>query len=130
MFVLRTIPDSNQIRQWIRDHDAKSACVVGAAWSGLEVAESLHHRGLKVSVLELAPQVMPGMDAEMTVPLRSALVKAGVTLVTGEGIASVTPGVPGVSGLNVATSKGSNIPAGPYTGRLCNTDRVWGRRAA
>jgi NADPH-dependent 2,4-dienoyl-CoA reductase/sulfur reductase-like enzyme len=133
VFVLRTIPDSNQIKQWITDHNAKSATVIGAAWAGLEVAEALHGRGLKVNVLELAPQVlgdppsvrlssvlisgcglpqvMPLMDEEMTIPLKMRMLNNGVNLVTGEGVAAIHPGDDGCA-LKVLTSKGTSIPSG------------------
>ena len=89
VFVLRTIPDGNQIRQWIADHKARSVCVVGAAWAGLEVADALKARGLDVTVLELAPQILPLFDGEMTTPMRLAMQAAGVNVVTGDALASV-----------------------------------------
>ncbi len=65
IFVLRTIPDSRVMRQWIETHPAKSALVVGAGFIGLEIAENLKRRGLKVAMLEMLSQVMPPLDPEM-----------------------------------------------------------------
>jgi len=51
IFVLRTVPDSNEIRNWIQKRGAKSAVVCGGGFIGLEVAENLAHKGLKVDML-------------------------------------------------------------------------------
>jgi pyruvate/2-oxoglutarate dehydrogenase complex dihydrolipoamide dehydrogenase (E3) component len=107
---------AHQIRQWITDHNAKSVCVVGAAWAGLETADALRHRGLDVMVLELAPQVMPLFDEEMTTPLKLAMQAAGVKVITGDALARVTPlpqpsdGTAGPGGLELCTSKGFTFP--------------------
>jgi len=60
-----------------------AAVVVGASFIGLEIAEALAKRGAATTLLELAPQVLPVMDAEMTVPLRATLEAHGVVVQTG-----------------------------------------------
>ena len=90
IFVLRTIPDSRRIRDWIRDHGARRAVVVGAGFIGLEMAENLVARGLEVTVIEMAPQVLPPFDPEMAVPIEGHLRAKGVALHLGDGVASFT----------------------------------------
>jgi NADPH-dependent 2,4-dienoyl-CoA reductase/sulfur reductase-like enzyme/rhodanese-related sulfurtransferase len=87
IFVLRTIPDSNEIRSWIECQDARSAVIVGAGFVGLEMAENLVHRGLGVTVIELADQVMPPLDPEMARPVEERLRERGVDLRLGDGVA-------------------------------------------
>lgn len=54
------------------------ALVIGGGYIGLEMAEQLLRRGLKVSVVEMAGQLMPAaLDAEMAVPLAESLQTAG-----------------------------------------------------
>jgi NADPH-dependent 2,4-dienoyl-CoA reductase/sulfur reductase-like enzyme len=79
----------SRISAWIESTSVRRVCVVGAAWAGLETAEALHARGLHVTLLELAPQIMPVVDEEMTVPLRLAIQAAGVDVITGDGIAGI-----------------------------------------
>ncbi len=57
---------------------AKSACVVGGGFIGLELVENLRHRGLQVHLVELLDQVMPPMDWEMTQPILQELRINGV----------------------------------------------------
>lgn len=87
IFVVRTIPDSRQIRNWIDAKSAKSAVVVGGGFIGLEMAENLVHRGLSVTVVEMLDQVMPPLDPEMARPVQEHLEKHGVKVALGDGVA-------------------------------------------
>jgi len=80
IFVLRTIPDSRRIREWIASRAAHRALVVGGGFIGLEMAENLTHRGLEVTILEAAPHVLPPFDPEMAVPVEAHLRAHGVRL--------------------------------------------------
>jgi NADPH-dependent 2,4-dienoyl-CoA reductase/sulfur reductase-like enzyme len=68
IFTLRSIPDTRLINEWIAQHAARTAMIVGGGFIGLEMAENLKHFGLTVTVVEILPQVMPPMDAEMVSP--------------------------------------------------------------
>jgi NADPH-dependent 2,4-dienoyl-CoA reductase/sulfur reductase-like enzyme len=54
IFTLRNIPDTLRIKDYVDKMNPKRAVVVGAGFIGLEVAENLHMRGIKVTVVELA----------------------------------------------------------------------------
>ena len=62
---LWTIPDTDTIRAMIDEGRVKNALVVGAGFIGLEMAENLYSRGIKVIVVEMAQQVMNAIDFEM-----------------------------------------------------------------
>jgi len=81
VFTVRTVPDGRHIRQWINEHSAKSAVVVGGGFIGLEMAENLTERGLEVTIVEFADQVMPPLDKEMTLPVLSTLEAKGLQVV-------------------------------------------------
>ncbi len=87
IFVVRTVPDSRQIRAWIDEKSAKSAVVVGGGFIGLEMAENFVHRGLSVTVVEMLDQVMPPLDPEMARPVQEHLEKHGVKVALGDGVA-------------------------------------------
>ena len=57
-----------------------TAVVVGAGYIGLEMAENLHHRGVKVDVVELAPQILPPVDADIAAPVERHLRMRGIGL--------------------------------------------------
>jgi len=65
VFTLRNIPDTYRIKDYVDRMNPKRAVVVGAGFIGLEVAENLHKRGLKVTVVELADHVIGPLDYDM-----------------------------------------------------------------
>jgi NADPH-dependent 2,4-dienoyl-CoA reductase/sulfur reductase-like enzyme len=87
VFVLRTIPDSRRIREWIDTKQAKRAVVVGGGFIGLEMAENLAHRGLEITIIEAADQLMPPLDPEMAEFVRERLVTHKARLQLGDPVA-------------------------------------------
>jgi len=80
VFTLRNIPDMDAIKKGVDDGAVKNAVVVGGGYIGLEMAEALIERGVKVSLVELMPQVMGTVDPEMAAPLHQELKLHGVDL--------------------------------------------------
>lgn len=65
VFTLRNVPDMDRIMDFIESNAPRTAAVIGAGFIGLEMAENLSRRGLKVSVIERSNQVLPPLDVEM-----------------------------------------------------------------
>jgi len=107
IFVLRTIPDARQIRAAVER--ASSAVVVGGGFIGLEMAENLVQRGLAVTVVELAAQVLPPLDPEMAGYVAERLRAHGVALRLGAGVEGFRPRDGG--GLEVLAAGGEALPA-------------------
>lgn len=80
VFSMRNIPDVDGVTEFIRNNNPNKAVVIGAGFIGLEMAESLKHRGLEVTVVEMAPQVLPPFDADMAVFVEEELEKNGITI--------------------------------------------------
>ncbi len=89
VFVVRTIPDTRRIRAWLEEPPRHEAVVVGGGFIGLEMAENLVRRGLKVTLLEKLPQVMPPLDPEMAAEVARHLREVGVLLRLGEGFRGI-----------------------------------------
>jgi len=106
IFTLKTIPDSRQIREWITQRGVERAVIVGGGFIGLEMAENLVKRGVSVTIVEMLPQVMPALDAEMAVPLQDHLIANGVTLALGDAVSSFDEGPDGT--IEVKTKSGHN----------------------
>ncbi|OIQ75885.1 coenzyme A disulfide reductase [mine drainage metagenome] len=79
---LRNIPDLDRIMQ--RLPQTQRAVVVGGGFIGLEVAENLHERGVRTTLVEAAPQVMAALDEEMAAIVHATLRQHGVGLRLGE----------------------------------------------
>ncbi len=109
IFTLRSVPDSREIRHWIETRNPGTAVVVGGGFIGLEMTENLRHRGIAVTVVELARQVMPPLDAEMAEYAREHLESHGVNLVLGEGVVGFEQA--GGSELMVRTQSGATFDA-------------------
>lgn len=83
---LRTLEDGEEIAKKVRD-GAKTAVVMGAGLIGLEVAIALHEKGLKTTVIEMLPQVLPAMlDPEMAKIAQEIIQDKGITIITGKGV--------------------------------------------
>jgi len=84
VYVLRNIPDMDAIKAVV-DGGANSAVVIGGGYIGVEMAEALRERGLRVHLVELVNQVMPPLDHEMARDLQYHLEAHGVELHLGKG---------------------------------------------
>jgi NADPH-dependent 2,4-dienoyl-CoA reductase/sulfur reductase-like enzyme/rhodanese-related sulfurtransferase len=105
VFVLRTIPDSRRIREAVQG--ASRALVVGGGFIGLEMTENLVRRGLEVTVVELAEQLLPPLDPEMASPVAARLREHGVSLRLNQSLESLEERPEG--GLCARTSSGESI---------------------
>ncbi|MCP4453113.1 MAG: FAD-dependent oxidoreductase, partial [Planctomycetes bacterium] len=89
VFTLRTLNDMDAIKARVDRDGCDRAVVVGGGYIGLEMTEALVERGLKVSLVELAPQVMGPMDPEMAAPVHQALQVQGVDLRLGVSVTEI-----------------------------------------
>lgn len=87
VFSLRTVPDAERIKEYVESSGAESAVVVGGGFIGLEMAENLHNRGIRVTVVEKLPQVMPNLDEEVANVITQHMKLKRVNFQLGVGIA-------------------------------------------
>lgn len=84
---LRDIEDTDALAAAAAD--ATTAAVIGGGFIGVEVAENLVHRGLKVTLVEALPQVLAPLDPEMVAPVHDRIRAAGVDLVLGQSVTAI-----------------------------------------
>ena len=89
VFTLRNIADMDAIIAALVAHKPQHATVVGGGFIGLEMVEALHQRGVRTTLLELAPQVMAPVDPEMANLLHRELLNKGVDLRLNTGLTAV-----------------------------------------
>lgn len=84
VFKMRTPDDAIQIRSYAEEHQAKKAVVIGAGFIGLEAAENLKAKGIQVTVIDFASQILPNiLDEEMAAYAKKHLLKEGIRVITG-----------------------------------------------
>jgi NADPH-dependent 2,4-dienoyl-CoA reductase/sulfur reductase-like enzyme/rhodanese-related sulfurtransferase len=93
---LRNMADVDRVKSMV-DSGIRSAVVVGGGFIGLEVAEQLIQRRVQTHVVELLPQVMPPLDAEMVQPLHESIRRHGIDLHLADAVASLRPEGDGIA---------------------------------
>ena len=84
VFTLRNIPDLDAIMANLNTTQPKEAIVVGGGFIGLEMVENLVERGLNVTLVEKAPQILTPLDEEMAIFVENELLKNNVKIIKGE----------------------------------------------
>jgi NADH oxidase (H2O2-forming) len=106
IFVVRTIEDGEKINKALET--AKSAVIIGAGLIGLDVAVACFERGLKTTVVEFLPYVLPVLlDKAMADRVQKMLEEKGMKIIVGKGAEEIL-GTDKVTGVLVA---GEEIPA-------------------
>lgn len=80
IFTLRSVADTDRIKEHILRHHVRHAVIVGGGFIGLEMAENIHRTGAQVTVVEMANQVMTPIDFSMASIVHQHLQEKGVQL--------------------------------------------------
>jgi NADPH-dependent 2,4-dienoyl-CoA reductase/sulfur reductase-like enzyme len=84
IYGLHSLDSGIRVRAVLDTEKPKKAVVIGGGYIGLEMAEALMMRGLDVSLVEQAGEVMNTLDPDMGALVSDALLKVGVKLFRGE----------------------------------------------
>lgn len=80
VFTLRTVEDTFEIADFIEKNNPKNAVVIGGGFIGLEMAENLHHRNIKVDLIQNIDYLMPNIDKDMATILQNYLRHNGIKI--------------------------------------------------
>ena len=90
VFFMRTPDDAIALREAVEAGGIKRAVVAGGGFIGLEVAENLAEKGVRVNVIDFAPHVLPNfLDPEMSEYVENKMADAGVNPMTGVALEAV-----------------------------------------
>jgi NADPH-dependent 2,4-dienoyl-CoA reductase/sulfur reductase-like enzyme/rhodanese-related sulfurtransferase len=106
VFRLWTVPDMDRIQAYLEAEKPASAVIAGGGFIGLEMAEAFARRGIAVTVVEMLPRVMAGMDPEFGGLIAARLEAHGVKVLTGAGLKAVLP-----ASREVELADGRRLPA-------------------
>lgn len=84
VFGISTLKSGIKLESYIQEKKPERAVIIGGGYIGLEMAEALLIRGLKVSLINRGSQVMNTLDPDMGELVSEAMRKLGVTLYLGE----------------------------------------------
>lgn len=89
VYFMRTPEDAVSLRNSVEAGEIKRAVVVGGGFIGLEVAENLASQGIRVSVIDLADQILPGFEPEIANYVENHLANHGIMAFTNTGLEAI-----------------------------------------
>jgi len=104
IFVLNQLSDMRELKSALSE--AKSVAIIGGGYIGVEVAENLANKNLKVYMIEQTPQILNTFDFEVAQKAKTALNEIGVNVLVQETLRAYD-----IHGLNtkVITDKGEYL---------------------
>ncbi len=89
VFTVRNVEGTDRIKDYLDVQKPQRAVVIGAGFIGLEMVEQFHGLGIETTLVELADQVLPPLDAEMAHLLKEELEAHKIALHLGDGIKDI-----------------------------------------
>jgi NADPH-dependent 2,4-dienoyl-CoA reductase/sulfur reductase-like enzyme len=110
--VLHSMGDTFAVMRTLAEGSPGSAVIVGAGYIGLEMADALTVRGLRVVQMEQLPEVLPTVDPQLGALVRAELAAHGVEVLTGTAVRAIgraAPGEPGRLHVEAVAADGEKV---------------------
>ena len=88
VFALRNPSDADAVLEAV-NAGMKRAVIVGGGLIGVEMAENLSKRGVRVSIIDMAPHILPGFDADFADYVENLLADNGIPVFLGDGVTEI-----------------------------------------
>jgi NADPH-dependent 2,4-dienoyl-CoA reductase/sulfur reductase-like enzyme len=108
VFFLRWMADSFAVKSYMDRQKPRTAVIIGGGYIGLEMADALTYKGIAVTLMEFAPEVLTTLDPDLGRLIRDELSSKGVRVVTGQMVRSV---VRQQAGITVRSASGETVTA-------------------
>jgi NADPH-dependent 2,4-dienoyl-CoA reductase/sulfur reductase-like enzyme len=96
--LLHSMGDTFALTHSLEALNPSSALIVGAGYVGLEMAEGLTARGLRVTQVEMLGEVLPTVDPELGQLVRAELLEHAVEVITHTAVQRISRAEPGATG--------------------------------
>jgi NADPH-dependent 2,4-dienoyl-CoA reductase/sulfur reductase-like enzyme len=110
--LLHSMSDTFALMRTLEDTAPASAVIVGAGYIGLEMADALITRGLRVTQIEQLPEVLPTVDPDLGALVHTELAARGVEVLTCTAVQAISrsaAGQPGRLRVQAATAAGEPV---------------------
>ncbi len=84
IFKIRTVENTFEIKKYIQRKQPKSAVVIGGGFVGVEMAENLSAIGIKVTLADMAKQLLSPFDSDMAAYIHAEVRRHGINLMLGK----------------------------------------------
>ena len=88
--LLHSMGDTFAVMATLQQAAPATAVIVGAGYIGLEMADALTVRGLRVTQMEQLPEVLPTVDPELGTLVHAELAAHGVEVLTGTTVQAIS----------------------------------------
>ncbi len=102
--LLHSMDDTFALTDTLERTGISRAVIAGAGYIGLEMAEGLTTRGLRVTQIEQLPEVLPTVDRELGALVHAELEQHGVTVACGTRVEAIAPAERGERALVVSAT--------------------------
>lgn len=110
--LLHSMGDTFALTASLENLQPATALIVGAGYVGLEMAEGLTARGIRVTQVEMLPEVLPTVEPELGALVRTELTKHGVEVHTDSTVTRISRAAHGPARLHVEGRDDSGEPLG------------------
>ncbi len=86
IFTLRDPDDADEIKAAVASGEVKRAVIVGGGAIGLEMAENLTGLGVRSSIIDMAPHILPGFDGDFAAFAENQLAEHGIPTLLGDSV--------------------------------------------
>jgi NADPH-dependent 2,4-dienoyl-CoA reductase/sulfur reductase-like enzyme len=110
--LLHSMGDTFAVMATLEQAAPASAVIVGAGYIGLEMADALTVRGLRVTQMEQLPEALPTVDPELGALVHAELAAHGVEVLTGTTVQAISTAPPGGAGrlhVQATTAQGAAV---------------------
>ncbi len=108
VFFLRWMADSFAVKRFMEEENPRRAVIIGGGYIGIEMADALTRKGMAVTLVESAPEVLTTLSTDLGKHIRAELQANGVQVITKQMVDRISRDH---DGINVYTASGKNETA-------------------